>query len=164
MHCSSTHMDSGLWLDFRNSRWKTNAFYVRFQCVFNANSTRTNRWAVVLLKANHHRPASKTPLTDVALACRWWSNIECWLGSCDFSGDPDLYCWKTLYFLRFSRGVRTHCPSLWIRTCKPPVASAAVRSKVAKVLLLLNHCFLLVPFSCCFFRIRLVLVLYTEYF
>ena len=36
-----------LWLDFRNSRWKTNAYYVRFQCVFNGNSTRTNRWAVV---------------------------------------------------------------------------------------------------------------------
>ena len=29
-----------------NSRWKYSAYYLRFQCVFNANSTSTKTWAV----------------------------------------------------------------------------------------------------------------------
>ena len=40
----------------------------------------------------------------VSLACRGWPDIESWLGSCHFLGDPDLYCWKTLYFCDFSGG------------------------------------------------------------
>ena len=32
-------------------------------------------------KAGHHWPASETPLHDVSLACQWWPNVECWLGS-----------------------------------------------------------------------------------
>ena len=32
------------------------------------------------LKAGHHRPASETPFNGVSLACRWWPNVECWLG------------------------------------------------------------------------------------
>ena len=31
-------------------------------------------------KAGHHRPASETPFHGVSLACRWWPNVECWLG------------------------------------------------------------------------------------
>ena len=34
----------------------------------------------ISLKAGHHRPASKTPFNGVSLACRWWPNVECWLG------------------------------------------------------------------------------------
>ena len=32
-------------------------------------------------KAGHHRPTSEMPLNGVSLACWWWPNIECWLGS-----------------------------------------------------------------------------------
>ena len=35
----------------------------------------------ISLKAGHHRPTSETPLNGVSLACRWWPNVECWLGS-----------------------------------------------------------------------------------
>ena len=35
----------------------------------------------VPLRAGHHRPTSETPLNGVSLACRWWPNIEFWLGS-----------------------------------------------------------------------------------
>ena len=57
---------------------------------------------------------------------------ECWLRSCDFSGDPDRTCiarkpyifvifrggCPDLYFCDFpgGGGVRTHCPPLWIHT------------------------------------------------
>ena len=34
----------------------------------------------ISLKAGHHRPASETPFNVVSLACRWWPNVECWLG------------------------------------------------------------------------------------
>ena len=34
----------------------------------------------ISLKAGHHRPASETPFNGVSLACRWWPNVECWLG------------------------------------------------------------------------------------
>ena len=32
-------------------------------------------------KAGHLRPASETPFDGVSLACWWWPNVECWLGS-----------------------------------------------------------------------------------
>ena len=35
----------------------------------------------ISLKAGQHRPASETPLNGVSLACPWWPNVECWLGS-----------------------------------------------------------------------------------
>ena len=58
--------------------------------------------------------------TTIGLARRrWWRNIECWLGSCDFSGNPDLYCLKNLYFCDFSGlGVPDPLSPIWIRTCK----------------------------------------------
>ena len=34
----------------------------------------------ISLKAGHHRPASETPFNGVSLACRWWPNVEYWLG------------------------------------------------------------------------------------
>ena len=49
-------------------------------------------------------PPAKRHLNGVSLAYRFWPNIECWLGSCDFSGGPDYYCSKNTIFLWFSRG------------------------------------------------------------
>ena len=43
------------------------------------------KWAII-------GPPAKRHLNGVSLAGRWWPNIECWVGSCDFSGDQDLYC------------------------------------------------------------------------
>ena len=34
----------------------------------------------------------RNAIKGVSLACRRMPNIECWLSSCNFSGDPDLYC------------------------------------------------------------------------
>ena len=68
--------------------------------------------------AGHHRPASETPLNGVSLACPWWPNTECWLGSCDFQEVRTCSARKPNIFVNF-QGVRTPCsPSLWIRTCK----------------------------------------------
>ena len=37
-------------------------------------------------------PPAKRHLNGFSLACRWWTNIECWLGSFVILGDPDQYC------------------------------------------------------------------------
>ena len=59
----------------------------------------------ISLKAGHHRPASETPFNGVSLACRWWPNVECWLGcSENFRG----FCLVLL------RGPNPLSP-LWIR-------------------------------------------------
>ena len=42
--------------------------------------TRRNRIQITL-KLGHHRPAGKRHLNGILLACPWWLNIECWLGS-----------------------------------------------------------------------------------
>ena len=58
------------------------------------------------LLVGHHRHEHITPfkLRFASLACRWWPNIELWLGSFvifQFSGDPDQHCLA----LCFSLGV-----------------------------------------------------------
>ena len=64
----------------------------------------------------HRRPTSQTPLNGVSLACQWWPNIECWLSSCSFSGDPEnpIFLW----FFRGGGGFEPPAPPppLWIRT------------------------------------------------
>ena len=58
----------------------------------------------ISLKADHHRPASETPLNGVSLACRWWPNVECWLGSFEnFKGSGSVLLRNSI-FLWFFRG------------------------------------------------------------
>ena len=38
-------------------------------------------WIQIPLKTGHQGPTSEMPLNGVTLACRWWPNIENWLGS-----------------------------------------------------------------------------------
>ena len=53
-------------------------------------------------------PPAKHHLNGVSLACRWWPNIECWLGSFVILKEPDQYA-KKPYF----SGVGS--AFLWIR-------------------------------------------------
>ena len=74
----------------------------------------------ISLKAGHHRPASETPFKwrfagGPMMAQHW---LLAWQ-LCDFSWVPDQYCYETLCFLWFFRGVRTPAP-LWIHTCLLP--------------------------------------------
>ena len=58
----------------------------------------------ISLKAGHHRPASEAPSNGVSLACRWWPNVECWLGSFEnFRGSGSVLLRKST-FVWFSRG------------------------------------------------------------
>ena len=58
----------------------------------------------ISLKADHHQPASETPLNGVSLACRWWPNVECWLGSFEnFKGSGPVLLRNSI-FLWFFRG------------------------------------------------------------
>ena len=58
----------------------------------------------ISLKVGHHRPASEAPLNGVSLACRWWPNVEWWLGSFEnFRGSGSVLLRKSI-FLWFSRG------------------------------------------------------------
>ena len=49
-------------------------------------------------------PPAKRHLNGVSLVGRWWPNIECWLGSFDFSGDPDQYFKMPYIFVIFQGG------------------------------------------------------------
>ena len=64
----------------------------------------------ISLKAGHHRPASKTPLNVVSLACRWWPNVECWLGSFENFRRSCLLLRNSIFLWFFRWGVRTPCP------------------------------------------------------
>ena len=59
----------------------------------------------ISLKTGHHRPASETPLNGVSLACRWWPNVECWLGSFENSwGSGPVLLRNSIFFFIFQRG------------------------------------------------------------
>ena len=58
----------------------------------------------ISLKAGHHRPASETPLNGVSLACRWWPNVECWLGSFENSWGSGPVLLRNSIFLWFFGG------------------------------------------------------------
>ena len=62
------------------------------------------KWAII-------GPPAKRHLNGVSLACRWCPNIECRLGSCDFSGIRTCIARKPYIFCDFS-GVRTPLPPL----------------------------------------------------
>ena len=65
-------------------------------------------------KAGHHRSASETPLNGVSLACWWWPNVECWLGSFwEFQGIRSSIAWNSMFFCDFSGG---GLPPLWIHS------------------------------------------------
>ena len=62
-------------------------------------------WAIIGLPAKHH-------LTGISRACRWWPNIECWLGSfVIFKGSGPVLLRNTI-FLWFNRGIWTPVPPL----------------------------------------------------
>ena len=64
--------------------------------------------------------SAKCHLNGVSLACQWWPNIECWLGSfVVLQGIRTSIGKKPYIFVIFQGGVRTPCPPpLWIRTCQ----------------------------------------------
>ena len=69
------------------------------------------------LKACHFRPASETPFKNgVSLACRWWPNIECWLGSFEtfenFRGSGPVLLRNPISLWFFRGRVRIPCPPL----------------------------------------------------
>ena len=54
-------------------------------------------------KAGYHRPASETPLNGVSLACQWWPNVECWLGSFEnFRGSGPVLLRNSIFFVIFT--------------------------------------------------------------
>ena len=59
-------------------------------------------------------PPAKRHLNGVSLVGRWWPNIECWIGSCDFKGIRTSIA-KEAYALVIFQG--SPCPPLWISTC-----------------------------------------------
>ena len=66
-------------------------------------------------------PASETSLNGISLACRWWPNVECWLGSFEnFRGSVPVLLWNSI-FLWFFRG-RGGGKGIW--TLHPPSGSA----------------------------------------
>ena len=66
-------------------------------------------------KAGHHRPASETPLNGVSLACWWWPNVECWLGSFwEFQGIRSSIAKKFYVFVIFQVGGPDPLSPLWI--------------------------------------------------
>ena len=72
----------------------------------------------VFFLVNERRRDPNTTICGVSLACRWWPNIECWLGSIVlFQGIRPSIAIK-LYFCDFSGGRGSRPPSpLWIRPC-----------------------------------------------
>ena len=80
----------------------------------------------VPLKAGHHCTASETPLNGVLQACWCWPNIECWLGTCDFSGNSDLYWYKPYIFVIFQRGGGSGPPA------PPPSGSSLAKIKILR--------------------------------
>ena len=64
-------------------------------------------------------PPPKPHWNGVSLACRWWPNIKCWLGSFVIFRGSGPALLRNPIFLWFFRGggVRTPCPPFWIRAC-----------------------------------------------
>ena len=61
-------------------------------------------WIQIPPQASHHRPARETPLNGVSLACWWWPNNECWLGSFMIFREPWTVLLRNTIFLWFSGG------------------------------------------------------------
>ena len=103
MLCMLSIAFPNVWIDesFLNSIriWSGSELWQRFFFLFYGERIQ------ISLKAGHHRPASETPFNGVSLACRWWPNVECWLGcSENFRG----------FHLVLLRGPDP-LPPLWIR-------------------------------------------------
>ena len=65
-------------------------------------------------------PPAKCHLNGVSLACQWWPNIECWLGSFVIFQSIRTSIDKKPYTFVIFQGVRTPClppPLLWICAC-----------------------------------------------
>ena len=66
------------------------------------------------------RPPAKRHLNGVSLACRWWPNIECYLGSLvPFQGIRTSIAMKPYIFVIF-QGVLIPFHPLWIHPCLGP--------------------------------------------
>ena len=62
-------------------------------------------------------PPAKRHLNGVSLTCRWWPNIECWLGGfVIFRGSWPALLRNPICLWLLGGLVRTPCPFLWIRT------------------------------------------------
>ena len=64
-------------------------------------------------------------ITISGLACRWWPNIECWLGSfVIFRGSRPVLLRNSifLWFFRGGSGPTVSPPPLWIRACSLPAS------------------------------------------
>ena len=56
--------------------------------------------------SKYHKSGIETPLNDVSLACRWWSNVECWLGSFEnFRVSGPVLLRNSIFFVIFQVGV-----------------------------------------------------------
>ena len=60
-------------------------------------------------------PPAKRHLNGVLLAGRWWPNIECWIGTFVIIKGIRTSFAKEPYIFVIFQGVRTPCPTIWIR-------------------------------------------------
>ena len=106
-----------------SKQWRSWSDYVRIQKVIQRGSNFENfflllylvnewiwiplkYWAIMGLPAKRH-------FNGVSLACRWWPNIECWLGSfVIFQGFRTSIAKKPYILWFFRGGVRIPCPPL----------------------------------------------------
>ena len=77
--------------------------HARIQIFFQRGSNffLVNEWIQISLKSGHHRPATDN---GVSLVCRWWPNIECWLGSFVIFRGSGPVLLRNPIFLWFFRG------------------------------------------------------------
>ena len=81
-------------------------------------------WEPCISGPSSARQRNAIYLNGVSLACRWWPNIECWLGSfIVFQGIRTSIAKKSYIFVIFQRGSVLPAPPppphthLWIRAC-----------------------------------------------
>ena len=88
-------------------------FFVRFLGLIGVGGGGSKYYykrAIIGPPVQHH-------LNGLLLACRWWPNIECWLGRF-FHGIQTSIAMKPYIFVIFQRGSgSTVPPPLWIRAC-----------------------------------------------
>ena len=92
----------------------------RFFFLFSSFLLFLSRWREGGSKYHYKRAIiglpAKRHLNGVSLACRWWPNIKCWLGSFKiFRGSGPVLLRNPIYFLIFQGGPDPCPPLLWIR-------------------------------------------------
>ena len=87
------------------------------------------------LNAGQHRHANETPchLNGVSLACRWWPNIQCWLGSfVIFRGSGPILLENAIFLCFFSGGSGHPVPPTPIWMGRSKINTAYLLSAVFK--------------------------------